>query len=73
MKLTIHLHNDAEDNLLDIGQPFTFCKDDDDGHIVTTIKFDEEDDEILMESLAPDELIEFFGIDSENLFYVEVN
>jgi hypothetical protein len=74
MKLTIHLHNFAEENLLDIGQSFKFCKDDDDGrHIVTTIKFDEPDDEILLESLSPDELVEFFGIDSENLIYVEVN
>jgi hypothetical protein len=73
MKLTIHLHNDAEDNLLDIGQSFSFIKDDDDGHIETVFELEDEEGDVLLESMTPDELVEFFGIDSENLIYVEIN
>lgn len=72
MKLVIHLHNDAEENLLDIGCPFTAVKDDEDGHLVATFTFDEDED-ALIESTTTDELIEFFGIDSENLIYTEIH
>lgn len=71
MKLTFHLNNEAEDNLLDIGQDFTFVKDDEDGHIVTVFDV-EDDDEVLLESLSNEDLCEFLGIDSEYFIYMEV-
>jgi len=73
MKLTLTLNNEAKEDLLDIGQPFSFIKDDDDGHIVTTVELDDEEGDVLLESMTPDELVEFFGIDSEHLIYVEIN
>lgn len=71
MKLIIHLNNSAEDNLLDLGCKYTAVKDGDDDHLVVTLPL-EDDDELLLESLNNDELVEFFGIDSENLIYTEV-
>lgn len=66
MRLTLHLNLEAEEDLLDIGQLYTK-----DEHIITTFDL-EEDDEVLIESLSTEELVEFLGIDSENVIYLDI-
>lgn len=62
MSIVFFLNSEAEENLLDLGIPF----DEIGTGIVAEVTL-EDDDDVLIESLSPDELAEFFGIDSENV------
>ena len=62
------LDSEAQENLLDLGLVSTEGPD---GTLLVTVQL-EENEEVLLESLSPAELAEFFGIDSELLIHLEV-
>ena len=72
MRMTIHLNNEAKYSLIEGGFNFSEVNDKEDGHLVVTLRL-EDDDELLIDSLAHDELLEFFGIEPEFVIFVEVD
>lgn len=68
MIIQLILDSEAQENLLDLGIDWD---DGPDGTIVTRHHL-EENEEVLVESLSPAELAEFFGVDSEFLIALNV-
>lgn len=72
MQVSFTLNKDAWYNLVNLGLDYAKIGSNIDSDIVTVIELEDEDD-VLLESLGPDELAEFFGIDSEFLIAVNVH
>jgi len=70
MNMIIHVDKEYEDELLDLGLPYSQSTFDCNAFIVTIPL--ESDDETLVESLHQDELVEFFGLSSEGVVYTEI-
>lgn len=70
MNMIIHVDKEYEDELLDLGLPYSQSSFDCNAFTVTIPL--ESDDETLIESLHQDELVEFFGLSSEGVVYTEI-
>jgi len=70
MNMIIHVDKEYEDELLDLGLPYSKSSFDCNAFTVNIPL--ESDDETLIDSLHHDELVEFFGLSSEGVVYTEI-
>lgn len=71
MNLIIHVDKEYEEDLLDADLAYSQSEYDANAFVVR-IPLEDDDDDVLVESLQQDELVEFFGISSEGVVYTEV-
>jgi len=71
MKLSFHIDKEYEEDLLDLGVLYKQSPLETNA-FVCSFDLDDDDGDVLINSLRQDELAEFFGLESEGCIYMEV-